>query len=158
MRAECSQEAAAHSDIVVATITEELSALREELDTKAALCKRWCPHLGPVSTQHFIWIYVIKELIIVPQIFWLTSCNNLLQCLLSYTLLRAIFKYFWLTNSIYILLSRHGVVVVVLMLDLISYRAEQQRNQALQNAEKLKEAFKDYKATISNKLQRVNLI
>lgn len=44
------------------------------------------------------------------------------------------------------------------MFYLISYRAEQQRNQALQNAEKLKEAFKDYKATISIKLQRVNLI
>ena len=42
------------------------------------------------------------------------------------------------------------------MFYLISYRAEQQRNQALQNAEKLKEAFKDYKATISIKLKRVN--
>lgn len=39
---------------------------------------------------------------------------------------------------------------------LILYRAEQQRNQALLNAEKLKEAFKDYKATISIKLQKVN--
>lgn len=42
------------------------------------------------------------------------------------------------------------------MFYLICYRAEQQRNQALQNAEKLKEAFKDYKATISIKLKRVN--
>ncbi|XP_044076253.1 coiled-coil domain-containing protein 18 isoform X2 [Siniperca chuatsi] len=73
LRAECSQEAAAHSDILVATLTEELSTLREELDNKTALGKR----------------------------------------------------------------------------------AEQQRNQALQNAEKLKEAFKDYKATISIKLKRV---
>lgn len=40
LRAECSQEAAAHSDIVVATLTEELSMLREELDTKTALGKR----------------------------------------------------------------------------------------------------------------------
>lgn len=39
----------------------------------------------------------------------------------------------------------------------IPCRAEQQRNQALQNAEKLKEAFKDYKATISVKLQKVHL-
>lgn len=37
-------------------------------------------------------------------------------------------------------------------------RAEQQRNQALENAEKLKEAFKDYKATISIKLKRVCLM
>lgn len=44
------------------------------------------------------------------------------------------------------------------MFYLISYRAEQQRNQALENAEKLKEAFKDYKATITIKLQRVHLI
>nr|XP_020471831.1 coiled-coil domain-containing protein 18 isoform X2 [Monopterus albus] len=73
LRAECSREAAAHSDIVVANLTEELVALREELDNKTALGKR----------------------------------------------------------------------------------AEQQRNQALQNAEQLKEAFKDYKATISIKLQRV---
>ncbi|GLD51194.1 coiled-coil domain-containing protein 18 isoform X1, partial [Lates japonicus] len=73
LRAECNQEAAAHNDIVVVTLTEELSALREELDNKTALGKR----------------------------------------------------------------------------------AEQQRNQALENAEKLKEAFKDYKATISIKLKRV---
>uniref|UniRef100_A0A4W6FE73 Coiled-coil domain containing 18 n=1 Tax=Lates calcarifer TaxID=8187 RepID=A0A4W6FE73_LATCA len=73
LRAECNQEAAAHNDIVVATLTEELSALREELDNKTVLGKR----------------------------------------------------------------------------------AEQQRNQALENAEKLKEAFKDYKATISIKLKRV---
>lgn len=46
--------------------------------------------------------------------------------------------------------------VLVLMFYLIPYRAEQQRNQALENAEKLKEAFKDYKATISIKLKRVN--
>uniref|UniRef100_A0A3Q4M603 Coiled-coil domain containing 18 n=1 Tax=Neolamprologus brichardi TaxID=32507 RepID=A0A3Q4M603_NEOBR len=73
LRAECCQEAAAHSDIVVATLTEELSTLREELENKTALGKR----------------------------------------------------------------------------------AEQQRNQALENAEKLKEAFKDYKATVSIKLKRV---
>ncbi|KAF3699148.1 Coiled-coil domain-containing protein 18 Sarcoma antigen NY-SAR-24 [Channa argus] len=73
LRAESSQESAAHSEIVVATLNEELNALREELDNKTATGKR----------------------------------------------------------------------------------AEQQRNQALQNAEKLKEAFKDYKATISIKLQRV---
>ncbi|XP_022610747.1 coiled-coil domain-containing protein 18 [Seriola dumerili] len=73
LRAECSQEAAAHNDIVVASVTEELGALRDELDNKTALGKR----------------------------------------------------------------------------------AEQQRNQALENAEKLKEAFKDYKATISIKLRRV---
>ncbi|KAA8587730.1 hypothetical protein FQN60_016592 [Etheostoma spectabile] len=73
LRAECSQEAAAHRDILVATLTEELSMLREELDNKTALCKR----------------------------------------------------------------------------------AEQQRNHALQNAEQLKEAFNDYKATISIKLKRV---
>lgn len=40
LRAECSQEAAVHSDIMVATLTEELSALREELDTRTALGKR----------------------------------------------------------------------------------------------------------------------
>ncbi|CAB1429621.1 unnamed protein product [Pleuronectes platessa] len=73
LRAECSQEAAAHNDIVLAGLTEELSAFREELDNKTALGKR----------------------------------------------------------------------------------AEQQRNQALENAEKLKEAFKEYKATISIKLKRV---
>ncbi|XP_060899410.1 coiled-coil domain-containing protein 18 [Labrus mixtus] len=73
LKADCSQEAAAHSDIVVANLTEELSTLREELVNTAALGKR----------------------------------------------------------------------------------AEQQRNQALQNAEKLKEAFKDYKATISIKLNMV---
>ncbi|XP_047446699.1 coiled-coil domain-containing protein 18 isoform X1 [Mugil cephalus] len=73
LRADCCQEAAAHSDIVVASLTEELNSLREEFNNKTALGKR----------------------------------------------------------------------------------AEQQRNQALQNAEKLKEAFKDYKATISIKLKRV---
>lgn len=40
LSAECSQEAAAHRDIVVATLTEELSVLREELDNKMALGKR----------------------------------------------------------------------------------------------------------------------
>lgn len=35
-------------------------------------------------------------------------------------------------------------------------RAEQQRNQALQNAEKLKEAFNDYKDTFSIKLRKVH--
>lgn len=44
------------------------------------------------------------------------------------------------------------------MFYLIPHRAEQQRNQALQNAEKLKEAFKEYKATISIKLKRVHFI
>ncbi|XP_053185559.1 coiled-coil domain-containing protein 18 [Scomber japonicus] len=73
LRIECCQEAAAHSDIVAAAVTDELRTVREELDNLTALCKR----------------------------------------------------------------------------------AEQQRNQALQNAEKLKEAFKEYKATISIKLQRV---
>lgn len=54
------------------------------------------------------------------------------------------------------LLSQHDCIVLKLVFHLIPYRAEQQRNQALQNAEKLKEAFKDYKATISIKLKRVN--
>lgn len=39
----------------------------------------------------------------------------------------------------------------------VFYSAEQQRNQALQNAEGLKEAFKDYKATMSAKYQKVKL-
>ncbi|XP_068605304.1 coiled-coil domain-containing protein 18 [Brachionichthys hirsutus] len=69
----CRQEAAAHSDIMVATLTVELNALRDELETKAALGKR----------------------------------------------------------------------------------AEQQRNQALQNAETLKEALKDYKSNISIKLKKL---
>uniref|UniRef100_A0A665UH12 Coiled-coil domain containing 18 n=1 Tax=Echeneis naucrates TaxID=173247 RepID=A0A665UH12_ECHNA len=73
LRAEYSEEAAAHNGIMVASLTEELNMLREELDNKIALGKR----------------------------------------------------------------------------------AEQQRNQALENAEKLKEAFKDYKATISVKLKGV---
>ncbi|XP_062284878.1 coiled-coil domain-containing protein 18 isoform X1 [Scomber scombrus] len=73
LRIECCQEAAAHSDIVAAAVTDELRTVREELDNLITLCKR----------------------------------------------------------------------------------AEQQRNQALQNAEKLKDAFKEYKATISIKLQRV---
>lgn len=41
---------------------------------------------------------------------------------------------------------------------LIFYRAEQQRNQALLNAEKLKEAFSDYKAKITTKLHQVTFI
>lgn len=40
LRAECSQEEAAHSNIVMATLTEDLNALREELEAKTALCKR----------------------------------------------------------------------------------------------------------------------
>ena len=40
---------------------------------------------------------------------------------------------------------------------LIFFRAEQQRNQALLNAEKLKEAFSDYKAKITTKLNLVNI-
>ena len=36
-----------------------------------------------------------------------------------------------------------------------AFRAEQQRNQALHNAEKLKEAYKEYKGTISLKLKKV---
>lgn len=44
------------------------------------------------------------------------------------------------------------------MCNTMACRAEQQRNQALENAEKLKEAFKDYKATISIKLKRVCLL
>ncbi|XP_047223128.1 coiled-coil domain-containing protein 18 [Girardinichthys multiradiatus] len=73
LRVECSQEALAHRDAVVATVTEELRTLREQLDNRTSLGKR----------------------------------------------------------------------------------AEQQRNQALQNAEKLKEAFKNYKDTTSVKLQKV---
>ncbi|KAM9719760.1 coiled-coil domain-containing protein 18 isoform 1-T1 [Menidia menidia] len=73
MRAECCQEAATHSDIVVTALTGELNTLRDELENKIALGKR----------------------------------------------------------------------------------AEQQRNQALLNAEKFKEAFKDYKATISMKLNKM---
>jgi len=38
--AERYQEAAAHSDIVMATLTEELNTLREELDSKTAIGKR----------------------------------------------------------------------------------------------------------------------
>lgn len=44
------------------------------------------------------------------------------------------------------------------MFSLAPDRAEQQRNQALQNAEKLKEAFKEYKATFSIKLNMVNFV
>lgn len=43
------------------------------------------------------------------------------------------------------------------MCNTVPCRAEQQRNQALENAEKLKEAFKDYKATISIKLKKVQI-
>ncbi|XP_032421584.1 coiled-coil domain-containing protein 18 isoform X1 [Xiphophorus hellerii] len=73
LRAESCQEAAVHSEAVVATVTEELRMLREELESRTATGKR----------------------------------------------------------------------------------AEQQRNQALQNAEKLKEAFNDYKDTFSIKLRKV---
>lgn len=41
LKTDDSQEAAAHSDIVVATLTEELNVLREELDNKIALGKRY---------------------------------------------------------------------------------------------------------------------
>lgn len=40
LRSDYSQEAAAHSDIVVVSLTEELNMLREELDNKIALGKR----------------------------------------------------------------------------------------------------------------------
>jgi len=40
LRADCSQEAAAHCDILVASLTEELSSLREELENNTALGKR----------------------------------------------------------------------------------------------------------------------
>ncbi|XP_061550593.1 coiled-coil domain-containing protein 18 isoform X1 [Phycodurus eques] len=73
LRAKRCQEEAAHSDIMVTTLSEKLSTLREELASKTALCKR----------------------------------------------------------------------------------AEQQRNQALENAEKLKAAFKEYKATVDIKFQKV---
>lgn len=39
-RAECSLEEAAHRDIMVATLTEELNTFREQLDDKTALVKR----------------------------------------------------------------------------------------------------------------------
>lgn len=42
------------------------------------------------------------------------------------------------------------------ILSCLFYRAEQQRNQALENAEKLKEAFSHYKATTSIKLKTVH--
>ncbi|KAM9789151.1 coiled-coil domain-containing protein 18 [Neosynchiropus ocellatus] len=73
IRAECSQEAMVHSEIVVASLSEEMEALREELANEVALCKR----------------------------------------------------------------------------------AEQQRNRALENAEKLKDAFKEYKTKVSVKLKEV---
>ncbi|XP_061654684.1 coiled-coil domain-containing protein 18 isoform X2 [Phyllopteryx taeniolatus] len=73
LRAKRCQEEAAHSDIMVTTLSEKLSTLGEELASKTALCKR----------------------------------------------------------------------------------AEQQRNQALENAEKLKAAFKEYKATVDIKFQKV---
>lgn len=44
------------------------------------------------------------------------------------------------------------------MFKIMFYSAEQQRNQALQNAERLKEAFKDYKTTMSAKYQQVKLL
>ncbi|XP_055022530.1 coiled-coil domain-containing protein 18-like, partial [Boleophthalmus pectinirostris] len=72
MRADCSQEEAAHNEMVVLSLTEEVNTLREEMENKTALCKR----------------------------------------------------------------------------------AEQQRNQALENAEKLKEAFSQYKATTSIKFKK----
>lgn len=40
LRIECCQEAAAHSDIVAAAVTDELRTVREELDNLTALCKR----------------------------------------------------------------------------------------------------------------------
>ncbi|XP_077393979.1 coiled-coil domain-containing protein 18 [Festucalex cinctus] len=73
LRAERCQEEAAHSGIMITTLTEKLSTLGEELANKTTLAKR----------------------------------------------------------------------------------AEQQRNQALENAEKLKEAFKEYKATVAIKFQKV---
>ena len=48
-----------------------------------------------------------------------------------------------------------NIVNNIMTVPLITYRAEQQRNQALENAEKLKEAYKEYKATISVKLKKV---
>lgn len=49
--------------------------------------------------------------------------------------------------------------VMLLLLHInVFYRAEQQRNQALLNAEKLKEAFSDYKAKITTKLHQVYFI
>ncbi|MEQ2194160.1 hypothetical protein XENOCAPTIV_024643, partial [Xenoophorus captivus] len=39
LRVECSQEALAHSDAVVATLTEELRTLREQLDNRTSLGK-----------------------------------------------------------------------------------------------------------------------
>lgn len=41
LRAESCREAAAHSEAVVATVTEELRMLREELESRAATGKRW---------------------------------------------------------------------------------------------------------------------
>lgn len=45
IRAECSQEEATHRDKMVATLTEELDTLREQLDDKTVHMKRWSPHL-----------------------------------------------------------------------------------------------------------------
>ncbi|XP_061775837.1 coiled-coil domain-containing protein 18 isoform X2 [Nerophis ophidion] len=73
LKAECCLEESAHSDIMVVTLSEKLSSLREDMANKTALCKR----------------------------------------------------------------------------------AEQQRNQALENAEKLKEAFKEYKANVAIKFRKV---
>lgn len=40
IRADCSQEEAAHRDNMVATLTEELNTLREQLDDKTVHMKR----------------------------------------------------------------------------------------------------------------------
>lgn len=50
------------------------------------------------------------------------------------------------------------ILVLIIYIYLIPHRAEQQRNQALENAETLKEAFKEYKSTISFKLKTVSSI
>lgn len=39
-RAECSLEEAAHRDVMVVTLTEELNTFSEQLDNKTALMKR----------------------------------------------------------------------------------------------------------------------
>lgn len=49
-------------------------------------------------------------------------------------------------------------IIVLFKMKKKFYSAEQQRNQALQNAERLKEAFKDYKATMSAKYEKVSLL
>lgn len=40
LKAECHEEEAAHNEIVVATLSEEVQALREELDNQTALGNR----------------------------------------------------------------------------------------------------------------------